>query len=108
MTSQSDCSELHNLSLAIANYTNGSYFVLSLCDVIILITSLNFVAQRLAFDTVSVLAQPQVTIYLTDDAFNVKAKSFIKMFTSILGLLIVLKINNKHETLLFKYEKIMQ
>ena len=44
------------LSLAIANHNNCSYFVLSHCDVIILIISLNFVVQRLAFNAVSVLA----------------------------------------------------
>ena len=36
-----------------------------------------------------------MTIYLTDDAFSVKAKRFDKMFTSILALLFLLRIANK-------------
>ena len=36
-----------------------------------------------------------MTIYLTDDAFSVKAKRFNKMFTSILALLFLLRIANK-------------
>ena len=34
-----------------------------------------------------------MTIYLTDDAFRVKAKRFNKMFTSILALFFLLSIN---------------
>ena len=33
-----------------------------------------------------------MTIYVTDDAFSVKAKRFNKMFTSILALFFLLKI----------------
>ena len=36
-----------------------------------------------------------MTIYLTDDAFNVKAKRFNKMFTTILALFFLLRIANK-------------
>ena len=36
-----------------------------------------------------------MTIYLTDDAFSVKAKRFNKMFTSILALFFLLRIANK-------------
>ena len=36
-----------------------------------------------------------MTIYLTDDAFSVKAKCFDKMFTSILALFFLLRIANK-------------
>ena len=34
-------------------------------------------------------------MYLTDDAFSVKAKLFIQMFTSILALFFLLRIANK-------------
>ena len=36
-----------------------------------------------------------MTIYLSDDAFSVKAKRFNKMFTSILTLFFLLRIANK-------------
>ena len=36
-----------------------------------------------------------MTIYLTDDAFSVKAKRFNKIFTSILALFFLLRIANK-------------
>ena len=36
-----------------------------------------------------------MTIYLTDDAFSVKAKRFNKMFTNILALFFLLRIANK-------------
>ena len=36
-----------------------------------------------------------MTIYLTDDAFSVKANRFNTMFTSVLALFVLLKIANK-------------
>ena len=41
------------------------------------------------------LALGRVTIYLTDDAFSVKAKRFIQMFTSLLALFFLLRVANK-------------